>query len=127
MAEQNRVEDPSVASGVNIRKVLGTGVVVLGTVAAIMVGVFAVRGRFPVQPPHAPQPPTSLAITQPLTRLQIDPHAALQAFEAEKQALLNSYGWVDRDAGIVRIPIDRAIERLSQQGAHRGKADRKDH
>jgi hypothetical protein len=26
---------------------------------------------------------------------------------------------VDRDAGIVRIPIDRAIELLAQRGAHR--------
>ncbi|HYY16180.1 MAG TPA: hypothetical protein VE965_06000 [Gammaproteobacteria bacterium] len=119
MAEQNRAEGYSITSGVNVRKVLGTGAVVLGTVAIIVAGVFAVRGFFPVQPPHAPPPPTSPAITQPLPRLQTDPHAGLRAFEAEKRALLNSYDWVDRDAGIVRIPIDRAIERLAQRGAHR--------
>jgi hypothetical protein len=31
---------------------------------------------------------------------------------------LNSYGWVDRDKGIIHLPIDRAIDRLlaEQQG-----------
>jgi hypothetical protein len=33
--------------------------------------------------------------------------------------MLNSYGWVDRDKGIIRIPIDKAIDRFlaeQQQG-----------
>ncbi len=28
----------------------------------------------------------------------------------EQQRTLGSYGWIDRDAGIARIPIDRAID-----------------
>jgi hypothetical protein len=119
MAEQNRAGDYSISSGVNIRKVLGTGAVVLGTVALIVAGVFAVRGFFPIQPAHAPQLPTTPAAIEPLAHLQSDPVAERQAFEAEKRAFLSSYDWVDRDAGIVRIPIDRAIERLAQRGAHR--------
>jgi hypothetical protein len=35
-----------------------------------------------------------------------------QRAEAEFSAHLSSYGWVDRDAGIVRIPIDRAMQRV---------------
>jgi hypothetical protein len=34
---------------------------------------------------------------------------------AARQKQLGSYGWVDRKAGVVRIPIDRAME-LSAQG-----------
>lgn len=34
-----------------------------------------------------------------------------------QQKQLAQYGWVDRDAGIVRIPIERAIE-LRVQGVH---------
>ena len=30
-------------------------------------------------------------------------------------ALLDSYGWIDREAGIVRIPIERAMELLVEQ------------
>src|SRR5262245_26057071 len=29
---------------------------------------------------------------------------------------LGSYGWVDREAGIVRIPIDQAIKRVATKG-----------
>ena len=66
MAEQNWAEGYGITSGVNIRKVLGTGAVVLGTVAIIVAGVFAVRGFFPVQPAHAPQLPATPAAIEPL-------------------------------------------------------------
>jgi hypothetical protein len=39
--------------------------------------------------------------------------AALQAHEDE---LLNNYGWVDQDAEVVRIPIERAMELLLERG-----------
>ncbi len=31
-------------------------------------------------------------------------------------AELESYGWIDRKSGIVRIPIDRAMDLLAQRG-----------
>lgn len=37
-------------------------------------------------------------------------------FEAAERAQLESYGWVDQQAGVVRIPIDRAIELLAARG-----------
>jgi len=48
--------------------------------------------------------------------LQIDPVADLNAYKAEQEKLLSSYGWVDKGAGVARIPIDRAIELTAQQG-----------
>ena len=30
---------------------------------------------------------------------------------------LTTYGWIDRDAGVVRIPIDRAMQRLVEEAA----------
>ena len=35
---------------------------------------------------------------------------------AAEDQILNSYGWVDRSKGIVRIPIDRAIDLLAKRG-----------
>ena len=35
---------------------------------------------------------------------------------AAEDAVLSSYGWVNEAAGFVRIPIDRAIERVVEQG-----------
>ncbi len=38
--------------------------------------------------------------------------AELRAVEAEA---LNTYGWVDREKGVVRVPIGRAMEILAQE------------
>lgn len=34
----------------------------------------------------------------------------------EQRAVLESYGWVDRDRGVVRIPIERAIDLVVEGG-----------
>ncbi|HVO23505.1 MAG TPA: hypothetical protein VMW56_07735 [Candidatus Margulisiibacteriota bacterium] len=52
----------------------------------------------------------------PEPRLQPDPLQDLQTMRAQEDALLNSYGWVDRKAGVVRIPVQRALELLAQRG-----------
>ena len=36
------------------------------------------------------------------------------ALRTEQREQLTGYGWVDRDAGIVRIPIERAIDLRAQ-------------
>jgi hypothetical protein len=38
-----------------------------------------------------------------------------QYFEQQKQ-LLDSYGWVDQQAGVVRLPVDRAMDLLIRRG-----------
>ena len=50
---------------------------------------------------------------QPL--LQINPSTDLEQFRAHEEELLHTYGWIDRDKGIVRIPIDRAMELTAQK------------
>jgi hypothetical protein len=59
---------------------------------------------------------------QPLARfpkpnLQTDDgHAQMSALLARQNFELNSYGWIDRSNGIVRIPIDRAMDLILQRG-----------
>ena len=48
--------------------------------------------------------------------LQLAPEVDLQAFRAREDAELSGYGWIDRTAGVVRIPIDRAMELIAQRG-----------
>ena len=48
----------------------------------------------------------------------------LHDLHAAEDAVLNSYGWVDRQAGIVRIPIARAMELLAQRGIAAAAGDR---
>jgi hypothetical protein len=49
--------------------------------------------------------------------LQVQPQTDLERMRATEEAILNSYGWVDREAGIVRIPIDRAMEVLAARAS----------
>jgi hypothetical protein len=52
----------------------------------------------------------------PEPRLQVSPPLDLQELRAREDAELNSYGWIDRTSGVVRIPIDRAIDIIVQTG-----------
>lgn len=49
-------------------------------------------------------------------QLQIMPAMDLSNFRAREETELNSYGWIDRTAGVVRIPIGRAIDLLLERG-----------
>lgn len=52
----------------------------------------------------------------PRPRLQASPKRDLDELRQAEDKALNSYGWIDRDAGQVRIPIDRAMELMVQRG-----------
>lgn len=52
----------------------------------------------------------------PEPRLQVAPAADLHRLRATEQELLTTYGWVDRERGIVRIPIERAMDLLLERG-----------
>jgi hypothetical protein len=52
----------------------------------------------------------------PEPRLQVDAPNELRQLRAAEESALNSYGWVDKDTGIVKIPVDRAMEILAKKG-----------
>ena len=49
-------------------------------------------------------------------RLLVNQAHDMQEFRASQQSVLDSYDWVDRDHGVVRIPIERAIDLLAERG-----------
>ena len=60
------------------------------------------------------QPANPLAATYgekepPAPRLQSDPRGDLAALRAREAAQLEGYGWIDKQAGRVHIPVDRAM------------------
>jgi len=60
----------------------------------------------------------------PQPRLQSSPPIDLRDMRAAEDQLLHAYSWVDRDKGVVRMPIDRAMDILAQRGlAARPAAD----
>lgn len=49
-------------------------------------------------------------------RLQESPRVDLQEFLAREAELLDGYHWIDRDAGVVRIPIAEAMRLTIERG-----------
>lgn len=49
-------------------------------------------------------------------RLQVAPALDLRQFQMRQDDELTNYGWIDRSAGVVRIPIDRAMDLLLRRG-----------
>jgi hypothetical protein len=68
------------------------------------------------QSPRHPLASTLARTEPPAPRLQPDPRADLLAQRALEDALLETYGWVDKSRGIVRVPIERAIDVLAERG-----------
>lgn len=93
---------------------IGAGSIVGAVVVAVVVGFLIVR-TLPhdevASKPGSPPPITGGPV------LQATPERDFPAFHAEKQRLLDDYGWVDRAHGIARIPIERAMALLVAQQA----------
>ena len=101
-----------------------------GGAAARVAAIVAMYGLFNVfaaQQARNPTVPSPLAAEYglkepPEPRLQTEPVLDLQKLRARDAERLSTYAWVDRDAGVVRLPIERAIEILAARGlpARRG-------
>jgi hypothetical protein len=52
----------------------------------------------------------------PQPRLERNERIEINEFRLQEEQTLNSYGWVDQKAGVVRIPIDRAMQLIAQRG-----------
>src|ERR1700735_1416136 len=46
----------------------------------------------------------------PEPRLEVTPDTDLQEMRSAEDQVLNNYAWLDQQNGIVRLPIDRAID-----------------
>jgi hypothetical protein len=62
----------------------------------------------------SPAAPPALSVNAP--ELEITPRLDLQRLDRAEAQLTGGYGWADRDHGVVRIPVTRAMERLLQKG-----------
>ena len=52
----------------------------------------------------------------PEPRLEETPASDLQEMRAAEEQVLHNYAWLDQENGIVRLPIDRAMELIVQRG-----------
>lgn len=55
-------------------------------------------------------------VIPPEPRIEVAPYMQLQELRVKEDHVLNTYAWVDKDSGKVRLPIDRAIDLLAAKG-----------
>jgi hypothetical protein len=118
------IDNPEVkheTTDVDVRSVMffGIGLVMLCVVSfALLVGVFKYfeAREAAKQPPLRPGINLDVRRLPPEPRLQPAPIADLQDMRSAEDKILNGYGWIDQSNGVARIPIDRAIDLLSQRG-----------
>jgi hypothetical protein len=68
---------------------------------------------------NAPRYPLAEGVERPkppAPRLQTYPFDDIKALRKEEAQQIDQYGWVDKNAGTVRIPVSRAIELLAERG-----------
>jgi hypothetical protein len=103
---------------VNIRALTIAGLIMFAILVLILISMkwmfFYLAKTLPLGPPTTPYETARTLPPEP--RLQAAPAEDLKTYLNAQQQLLNSYGWVDRGNGIVRIPVDRAMDLILQRG-----------
>ncbi|MGY3443611.1 MULTISPECIES: hypothetical protein [unclassified Bradyrhizobium] len=86
-----------------------------GLGAFVLIVPIAMPLIFPQSLRHA-SPAARPALSSNAPPLEVTPSDELERARREDAEMTGSYGWVDRDRGIVRVPIERAIEMLLRKG-----------
>jgi hypothetical protein len=96
--------------------IFGAGLAVFtGAALLAMVWLFDYLAARPAPEADAPALLLETGRPPPEPRLQVSPQHDMRLMRAEEDSMLQSYGWVDRQAGIVRVPISRAMELLIEK------------
>jgi hypothetical protein len=108
-------------SDVNVRAIFGFAAALVGVAVFLHVAVWllflAFNNREAAEAPREfPLAASQAAQLPPEPRLQTTPRQDLKDLRANEDRRLQGYGWVDRNAGIVHIPIDVAMKRVVEQG-----------
>jgi hypothetical protein len=131
-AERTPTANPEVhheTSDVNIRAILGFGAALIVVATVIHLLIYVLFRYFDAREAQRVAPQYPLAIAQesrlpPEPRLQTNPRQDLADLRAKEAEILATYGWVDRNSGIVRIPIDEAIRLTLERGLPARKGPR---
>lgn len=104
---------------ISIRGIVIFGGILAGSTAIVLLLIAWMFHFFTGLERKSHVPPSPLAVTRrppPEPRLQVSPSDDLKTMQAAEDAQLNNYAWVNRQTGIVRIPVGRAIELLAERG-----------
>jgi hypothetical protein len=110
-------------SDVSVRSILGFGLgfsVLLVVVVVLMGWIHHLYFREPASPRGSPlireKRPVSAVSSAPQDVMDDRMSEVLEDLRRREHQALTTYGWVDRRAGVVRIPVDRAMDLLVERG-----------
>lgn len=99
--------DASVRSIALAGSALGVAILLIGLIVFGMFQFLAERPDI-----SATSNPMSTADSQipPEPRIEEHPAIGMRELNSQEDKILSTYGWTDKKTGVVRIPIDRAME-----------------
>ena len=108
-------------SDVNVGAIIRYGIGLLVVAAVIHVFLWWLLGLYERQNERAQTQVYPLATGQanrlpPFPRFQENPQQELQELRAKQKAQLEGYGWVNKEAGVARIPIEEAMKMVIERG-----------
>jgi hypothetical protein len=112
-------EEPAYEKGdVHFRGVL---IFAVALAIGVVITLFLVGGMIALLAQHPPSslrasPTGTPTFVPPPPALQAQPWADLRRYREEQSRILSNYAWIDRKAGVVRIPIERAMELVIERG-----------
>lgn len=118
LARKHECQDPP------LRGILLVGASVLLTMFVCQGIIWVVMHAFNTAWPAPPSPNLGIITAPSLAPLERFPPPHLQlvarderlVLTAREEKELNTYGWLNRTSGVVRIPIARAMDLVSQRG-----------
>ena len=105
---------------INLRGVVMTSLALVVVAIVVQVAMWLLFDYFAVREaaktPHLYPLASTETRLPPQPRVQANPAEDMKALRLESEAMLTSYAWVNEKAGIVRIPIDRAMILVAERG-----------
>ena len=104
----------------SVRLIVITGVtfsLAIAMVLWLVYGMFQYLAHHPtVITPSNPMAESERQQFPPAPRIEAHPAIEMEELRKQEDGILSTYGWTDKKAGVVRIPIERAMELQLERG-----------
>ena len=98
-------------------------IIMLSMITVSVLILFAIRGVYKLNEEYDSNNSRQSVYWSPVDassprspHLEIDLAASLQESRQSQQKRLTTYGWIDKPAGFVHVPIDKAIQQILKKG-----------
>jgi hypothetical protein len=128
-SEPGHVPEPGYeARDANVSALLGFVVGLIFVLVVVHLVMLAFQHLFMTERPQSPEEQAEARSILPgppqeqeQTQARVNIYQQLRELHRDEDTMLSNYGWVDRKAGVVRIPIGRAIDLMAEKGVRFGK------